>query len=479
MEFTTTGLTVDSQADIFTAMASNASISLAPYLNGTTLRTDESSVIGRMLRVLARPMAQNNEILPAIISQFDLNQVEGEGLDRLAWLTKRARRKNVSLANGGLVVYGDSGVIIPSGTQVQNSVTGDVFETKDGLQFDLSSVCGITFSVTELKDSYTITNSIDELPSQYPTIIIKKGSETTISAMNQRIVNSVNSQSSIIKATLNNDGTITLLLNEPYFYSDFGLSDGLKLTQSYKLVTITALNYSSVRAEIRTITTKLTSIIGWRGLYNPNVISESSSIENDADFRTRLRNFTNSSFGSWDSIYAKIYAVNGVNYVNIKENSSPNTVGGITNNGLAISVLGGDEDEIALAISDSIASGISTVGDLTKVVKDINGGEHEVKFSRPETVKLYMKMQINQYKNFPVNGKQLIKQALVEYFNTLQVGESVQLSRLYTPINSVAGFSINNLTIGTDIDDLESDNIFMSYNQQPSLSADNILIGGT
>ena len=73
----------------------------------------------------------------------------------------------------------------------------------------------------------------------------------------------------------------------------------------------------------------------------------------------------------------------------------------------------------------------------------------------------------------------MIKQALVEYFNTLQVGESVQLSRLYTPINSVAGFSINNLTIGTDIDDLESDNIFMSYNQQPSLSADNILIGGT
>nr|QHJ83302.1 MAG: hypothetical protein [Bacteriophage sp.] len=479
MEFTTTGLSVDSQADIFNAMASDASVSLAPYLNGTTLRTDESSVIGRMLRILARPMAQNNEILPAIISQFDLNQVEGEGLDRLAWLTKRARRKNVSLATGGLVVYGDSGVIIPSATQVQNTVTGDIFETKDGLQFDLNGVCGVTFSVTELKDSYTITNSIDELPSQYPTIIVKKGSETTLSDMSQRIVNSVNSQSNIIKATLNNDETITLLLKEPYFYSDFGLSDGLQLKQSYKLVTITALNYSSVRAEIKTITTKITPILGWRGLYNPNVINESTSIENDADFRTRLKNYTNTSFGSWDSIYSRIYAVNGVNYVNIKENSSSNEVGGVSNNGLAISVQGGDEDEIALAISDSVSSGIATVGEINKVVKDINGGEHDIQFSRPQISKLYLKMQINQYKNFPNNGKQLIKQALVEYFNTLQVGESVQFSRLYTPINTVVGFSISNLQIGLDIDDLRESNIFMSYNQQASLSADNILIGGS
>ena len=169
----------------------------------------------------------------------------------------------------------------------------------------------------------------------------------------------------------------------------------------------------------------------------------------------------------------------GVTFVNVKFNSSKNTVGGVTNNGLAISVLGGDDDEIALAIADCVSAGIGTIGTISKVVRDINYGEHSVSFSRPEIIPLTMKMQITQYRNFPTNGKQLIKQAIVDYFNTLSVGEAVQYSRLYSPINTVAGFSVANMVIGKQGGDLVRDNIFVNYNQVASLSADNILIGGS
>lgn len=479
MEFTTTGLKVDSQTDIFNNLSDDLKVRLSPYLSGTELKTDESSVIGRLLRAFSKPMAENNEILPQILKQLDLNQVEKDGLDNLAYLAHRMKRKDMALAEGSLVVYGDSGVTIPNGSLVANSVTGDIYSTQSQVTFDINNVCGITFSVSSIQDSYTINYSVTGLISQNPTILIKRVGETTVADMAQRIVNSINSQSTVISAKLNNDNTVTILLNNQQYHADFGLPTGLVLTQSFKLVDIKSQNYSSVTADQNTITVKKTSVDGWRGLYNPFPILPSYGIETDEQFKERIKFGTGTRFSSWDSVYARLYEVKGVTFVNVKFNSSKNTVGSVTNNGLAISVLGGDEDEIALAISQAVSAGIATVGTIGKVVKDINGGEHSIHFSRPEVVPLTMKMQITQYRNFPTNGKQLIKQAIVDYFNSLTVGESVQYSRLYSPINTVTGFSVSNMVIGKQGDDMVQDNIYMNYNQIASLSADNILIGGS
>lgn len=479
MEFTTTGLKIDSQTDIFNNISSDLGTRLTPYLSGTTLKTDESSVIGRLIRAFSKPMGENNEIIPQILKQFDLNQVEGNGLDNLAYLAHRMKRKDVALAEGSIVVYGDSGVTIPNGALVANSVTGDTYSIQNQVTFDINNVCGITFSVSSIQDSYSIQYSVTGLISQNPTILIKRVGETTTSDMAQRIVNSINSQSTTISAKLNNDSTVTILLNNQLYHADFGLPTGLNLTQSFKLVDVKSQSYASVEADVNTVTVKKTSIDGWRGLYNPFKILPSYGIETDEEFKERIEFGTGKRFSSWDSIYARLYQVKGVTFVNVKFNSSKNSVGGVTNNGLAISILGGDEDEIALAIADSVSAGIGTVGTISKVVRDINYGEHTVYFSRPEIIPLTMKMQITQYRNFPTNGKQLIKQAIVDYFNSLSVGEAVQYSRLYSPINTVAGFSVANMVIGKQGGDLVRDNIFMNYNQVASLSADNILIGGS
>jgi uncharacterized phage protein gp47/JayE len=479
MEFTTTGLKIDTQADIFNKISANLNIALTPYLNGTTLRTDEASALGRIIRAFSKPMGENNEIMQSFPKQFDINQAEGDQLDHLASVAYRKKRKDMALAFGFVVVYGDSGVTVPKGSYASNSVTGDIFSTQKDITFDLNDVCGITFAVNEIKDQYRITYSITGLISQSPTVIVDRVGETNTSDMAQRIANSINSQSTVLKATYNNDNTVTILLSNQRYHSDFGLPDGLILTQSYKVVDVKAETYQSAIAEPNTVTVKKSSVQGWRGVYNPSTINSSTGIENDSDFKERLNTLLGNSTGTFDSIYARLYAVKGVSFVNIKVNSSSNTVSNITNNGLAISILGGDEDEIALALSECVSSGIATVGTITKVVYDINNGQQNYSFSRPEIIDLTMKMQITQYKNFPTNGKQLIKQAVVDYFNTMMVGQAVQYSRLYTPINTVAGFSVSNLVIGKSGEDLSQDNIFMSFNQVARLSADNILIGGS
>lgn len=479
MEFTTTGLSIDNEATVFNKLASDISLKMTPYLNGTTLKTDESSVIGRIIRSVSKPIAENNEILPNILKQFDLNQVEGNGLDYLAEVAFRNYRKDIALANGFIIAVADSGTVIPINSVVSNSVTGDNFNTRETVSFDGNDVAGIVFSVNTVKDEYTINYSVTGLISQSPQIYVKRVNETTTAEMAQRIVNSVNSQSTMISATLNNDNTVSIVLNQQLYHADFGLSEGLSLTQSYKVIQILAQSYNTVQAEPNTLTVKKTAIKGWRSLYNPVSILKSTGVENDGDFKDRLQLGLGTKFGTWDGVYARLFAVRGVSFVNIKTNTSKNTVGGVTNNGIAISVLGGSDDEVALAIFESVAGGIGTVGTTDIVVKDLMLAEHTISFSRPEVIKIILRMQITQYKNFPTNGKQLIKQAIVDYFNTLETGESVQYSRLYTPINTVAGFSVNNMSIGILGEDLSQDNIYMSYNQIPQLSADNIFIGGS
>ena len=166
-------------------------------------------------------------------------------------------------------------------------------------------------------------------------------------------------------------------------------------------------------------------------------------------------------------------------YENVQANtSSKETGGGIINNGLAITVQGGNEDEIAVAIFNSVSDGIATSGDIVKEVKDINGFGHEVRFSRPKSKPLQISMSLVTYADYPSNGNALIKQAIVDWFNKLNVGEDIHYSRLYEPINSIRGFAVRNLKFGYNGGTLGVDDIIIRHNELATINAEDISIGG-
>ena len=55
-------------------------------------------------------------------------------------------------------------------------------------------------------------------------------------------------------------------------------------------------------------------------------------------------------------------------------------------------------------------------------------------------------------------------------------GADVVISRLYTPINSVSGFKVNSLEIGTAADSLSTSDITIDWDEVASFSTDNITI---
>lgn len=475
------GIIVMGLDDFRNEMAETAKVKFADKLDGKQLRLDDSSMLGRIFAMTAIPATQNAEILPLILQAFDINSAEGQQLDNLLWGIHRIPRKGFSQATGLLTLHGDIGTFVAKGSEVSNSITGDTYQTDSNITFSNVSATGVDIEITSVGGRYSLTYSIDGFLSTSPEIVIDTGvSDTTIKSISERFVDAINSQSSYLSASRNNDNTVRVKIFDQSRTGNFSVDGNVTIVRSFMQVYATSTTYDSQASKPNQITNIRSSVFGWIGVTNPFSIFGSAGVESDEDYRYRGKLKLQRSSGSRNSIIMALKSVKGVVYESVQANSSRSeTSTGIVNNGLAISVLGGNEDDIAIAIASSVADGILTTGTIVKNVKDINGFSREIRFSRPAQKQLKISMSLVTYPDFPINGKAQIKQAIVDWFNELNVGEDVHYSRLYEPINRVRGFAVRNLEFGYKDGTLGREDVIISYNELATINAEDILIGGS
>jgi uncharacterized phage protein gp47/JayE len=167
----------------------------------------------------------------------------------------------------------------------------------------------------------------------------------------------------------------------------------------------------------------------------------------------------------------------GVKYVNIAQNIFDTPVNGITAHTFAPVVLGGDSTRIGQAILDTAPLGVASFGDVSVTAYDINSNPVVVKFSRPDLVPIKIVLTLETYPDFQENSPNLIRQALIDYIATLSVGDDILYSRLFTPINTVSGFSVAAMKIGRASGVLATDNIVLSHKEIATISAADITFG--
>lgn len=475
------GVIVQGIDEIRATMTSEAEIKFADKTDGKPLRVDDSSVMGRLFALTAKPAVENGDILPLIFAAFDPNSVEKQQMDNLFGNFWRVPRLDSAQSTGLLMLYGTIGVLVASGSEVANNITGDAYQIDNDVQFSNSTVNGVDIEISSVLGTYTLQYTVDGYLSQSPVITVTAGvNDTTIRQIADRIVDAVNSQSSYLTASRNNDNSVKVIITDQSKTGNFIFTGAGSLVRSYSPVYATSVTYNSKESTVGQVTSIKTSTSGWISVTNPFTIFASQPVEDDEDYRYRAKLIrTNSSSGKYNSILMALKSVRGVTYENVQINQSQNTSGsGIQNNGISITVLGGNEDDIALAIFNSVGEGIGMVGDIEKQVLDINGVPHSVSFSRPNQKALEISMSLVVYPDFPANGQSQIKQALVDYFNNLNVGEDIYYSRLYEPINSIRGFSVRNLKIGLLGGTLGTDDIVLGHNELATISAENISIGG-
>ncbi|MDU9721643.1 baseplate J/gp47 family protein [Escherichia coli] len=251
------------------------------------------------------------------------------------------------------------------------------------------------------------------------------------------------------------------------------------------LVTATCANSGSVAAMAGTITTINTPTRGWVSVTNPAAATVGTPAETDAELRIRQsQSVALPSITPFEALDGAVSNVTGVTRHKLYENDTGSEDGnGLPPHSVAVIVDGGDVTDIAQAIRGNKGQGTATHGTTSVTVPDKYGNPHVIKFSRSSDVPVYARIKLKVFTGYTSKIGQQIQQAISDYINSLTIGDSVLLSRIYSPANLgvVSGgnaryYDIQELTIGKSPGALSSSNIDIRYNESASCTPENIVI---
>ena len=112
-------------------------------------------------------------------------------------------------------------------------------------------------------------------------------------------------------------------------------------------------------------------------------------------------------------------------------------------------VQGGNSQDIADMIWLTKPAGIQTFGNTSEIVEDSMGFDHSINFSRPTELYIWVDVDLTLYdeEDFPSNGVELVRQAIADYGDTLNIGQDVLLQRVLCQIFEVSGIASGSMQI--------------------------------
>lgn len=201
-----------------------------------------------------------------------------------------------------------------------------------------------------------------------------------------------------------------------------------------------------------------TPLTGWDTVTNAEDAVLGQLEETDAELRTRReKSVTREAVAIPDAIIAEVENIEGVTHTSIKINETNSTDGdGIPAHSFLVIAEGGIDLEVATAIYNEKSIAIGTFGTTTVNVLDSQGIGHDINFSRPILIDIHIQVTITTFSDFPQNGDDLIKQAIIDYAagtlvpgRDFGVSDDIVYSELFTPINSVDGVQVDTLYVNT------------------------------
>lgn len=445
-------------------------------LPGDIVDTSDSSALGRLIALAAPSEADLWEAAQEVYSAFDPNSATGVALDNLvayAGLT----RKEQTFTTSSILVAGDTNTLIPVGQTVSSSFTGEQFTTVGAISLSPSSASGITVSVVTLANSTVYSISYSNTTSTN-TITFTSDASATVAEVRTGLQSVIAGAHPTLTASVVGT-TLVIDRNDIFQTVNFTTSANLGITKVRTVGEVIAVEAGPSSQPASTIDTILTPMLGWDSVINPIAATSGEDRETDEQLRLRFRNGKfDRATNTIDAIYSALINLDGVTEVTIYENdTSLPDANGVPGHSFLPIVSGGLSTAIANAIWENKPIGILSYGNTTVSISDTQGFPHAISFSRPSPVVIYISMDITTDVNFPANGQDLIRSALIDYFAAnFGTGDDVIYSRLYTAINSVPGHQVNSLTVGTAPSPVGTGNVNIPFDSIASLNSLNIII---
>ena len=224
---------------------------------------------------------------------------------------------------------------------------------------------------------------------------------------------------------------------------------------------------------------------GWLSVTNASAATVGSAAETDSELRIRQRqSVALPSLTPFAALDGAIANVTGVTRHKLYENDTGSQdTNGLPAHSVAAIVDGGDINAIAQVIQSKKGQGVATFGSTSVTVPDAWQNPHTISFSRSSPVPVFVAITLKVFQGYTTQVGNDIKKAIADYVNSLDIGDDLLLSRVYSPANLgvVSGgesryYDINSLQIGRSAATVAPANIVTAFNEAVTCSVDNITV---
>lgn len=240
-----------------------------------------------------------------------------------------------------------------------------------------------------------------------------------------------------------------------------------------------------VLAPANSITTIATPLYGWTGVTNNYAVSGTnlgSDVESDADLRGRFAYSTLlPSQTVFEGMISAIQQTEGVVRVKGYENDTNSTSSeGFPAHSVTFVVEGGEDEEVAKAIYFKKTPGCYTNGTTTVNLTSDGGNITPIRFYRPTLKQIYLRVTITALSGYSEDYVTLIKSALINYINELQISDEVYRSVLISVVMSQLGslatpaYTVTNVELSEDGTTYSTNDIQLDFNEVAYLEEANI-----
>ena len=226
-----------------------------------------------------------------------------------------------------------------------------------------------------------------------------------------------------------------------------------------------------IEAGIGEINVIVTAIKGWASVTNAAAATPGRYLELDSEIKDR-HTVAVSTSGERDlaSIYEAVTAIAGVSACLPLETPGDD-------NPISVIVIGGDDDDVALAIDNNRTAGIGTAGTTSvDVYSAVTKQTETIRFTRGANVPVYadFTLQIVNPSLFPINGEDLIREGVIDIFSGWTLGDDVIHSQLPAAVYAVPGVIVKSLLLGTSSPPATSTDLAMGNTQRPTIAEGDI-----
>jgi hypothetical protein len=218
-----------------------------------------------------------------------------------------------------------------------------------------------------------------------------------------------------------------------------------------------------------------TPVGGWEGVTNTADATLGANAETDAAYRDRHRGLLNKGTASEQAIKTAVALLPGVEFVAVRANDDDVVDSeGLPPHSIRVTVLGGDDVEIAETIMATKAAGIQTYGNDFELVLDGENLLKPIYFQRPTLKYLWIKLELTpgeKFQNVGDPGAAIAKALALWGDLKIGIGDDIERYAFGEPVNAtVPGIKGAVITMGFTLNELDP---------QPPLVAADLVMSST